>query len=276
MFWSTPFSELRFIIDMIALASSNVSLSITGGEASWWEDKSEGKTIVDLVKHAKARGFNRIDLSTNASAPSAFNISLDDHSEEYCREVYRYSEQTHRLVIENIKRLSRQSNVTLHTVLTQFNFPKFSEFVEFVSANTAVKDIKILASRGTWREEFRTIAVDDSLLQKYTLLKKRIGIIKSGRNIFGIPDAYDGPCPQRLTFAFANGYYYPCLIYQRENGEPIGRVDYRNDIRDELQKIISDYGKWLCHDHADISRTAICKRDCYIANYINHVDAAKG
>lgn len=66
--------------------------------------------------------------------------------------------------------------------------------------------------------------------------------------------------------AVAGGFHYPCIIYMREQGDPIGEID--DDIRQKRSE-------WV-HSH-DPKSDPICLKNCLdvCVDYNNKVDMFK-
>ena len=63
------------------------------------------------------------------------------------------------------------------------------------------------------------------LLDVHPILKYRVQNILAGRNVREILESDTNKCPLVLDdMAVMGDYHFPCVIYMRERGEPIGKV----------------------------------------------------
>jgi hypothetical protein len=93
----------------------------------------------------------------------------------------------------------------------------------------------------------------EEIINKYPILKYRISNIKVGRYVRGIPDSNNDRCWLMLDdmVVSGNSYHFPCIIYLREGGNPIGKVD--KDIRWQRANWVSKHKPW---------KDPICKSQC--------------
>jgi hypothetical protein len=87
-----------------------------------------------------------------------------------------------------------------------------------------VHDIRVIpaAQHG---ERLPEIRVGKSLLQKYPILRYRIDNLACGRPVRGLSESDASKCGLVLDdMAAMAGEHYPCIIYLREGGRPIGAV----------------------------------------------------
>jgi molybdenum cofactor biosynthesis enzyme MoaA len=221
------------------------------------------KNIVEIVAYAKSKGIKRIAISSNGSSKwelyqqlidagcNDFSISLDaccsTTGDKMAGGVYGAWEK----VVENIKLISAKTYVTVGVVLTPDNIAETIKTIE-LAHSLGVADIRII-SAAQWNEridEFKQIPQD--FLDKHPILKYRMENFCNGKDIRGITETDSHKCG--LVYddsVIAGGFHFPCVIYMREKGNPIGKVgpNMRLERHDWYQK----------HDtHTD----PICKRQC--------------
>jgi hypothetical protein len=94
--------------------------------------------------------------------------------------------------------------------------------------------------------------VDDALLDAHPVLKYRIANARAGLSVRGLGAGDANRCGLVVDdMAVMGGEHYPCIIYMREGGAPVGRVGpAMRGEREEWAK---------SHDtHAD----PICRENC--------------
>ena len=76
----------------------------------------------------------------------------------------------------------------------------------------------------------------------------------SGKNIRGLEESDNHFCPLVLDdMAVAGDSHYPCIIYLREQGEPIGKFKNLETVRQERKE-------WS--EKHDCMKDPICKNNC--------------
>jgi len=232
------------------------NVRFSGGEPTLW------KRLVDLVAHAKFRGVKHIAISTNGSASTDlyqklidagvndFSVSLDACCAETGDKMAGSKSGAWQTVVNNIKFLSKQTYVTVGVVLTEENIKEFHETVLFAHS-LGVADIRVI-SASQWNERLKDLNFSEDLLNAHPILKYRINNFRSGRHVRGIGKTDNQRCPLALDdMAVLDGLHFPCIIYMREQGRPIGKVG--PDVREQRQA-------WAAkHDtHSD----PICRGNC--------------
>ena len=195
------------------------------------------KNIVEIVEYAKSKGIKRIAISSNGSNKwelyeklieagcNDFSISLDaccsTTGDKMAGGVYGAWEK----VVENIKLISAKTYVTVGVVLTPDNIAETIKTIE-LAHSLGVSDIRII-SAAQWNEridEFKKIPKD--FLDKHPILKYRMENFCNGKDIRGITEWDSHRCG--LVFddsVIAGDFVFPCIIYMREKGNPIGKSD---------------------------------------------------
>ena len=233
------------------------NIRLSGGEPTVWKD------IITLVEYCKEQGIERIAMSTNGSASmelyrklieagvNDFSISLDaccsSDGEAMSGGVVGAWEK----VIENIKEISKLTYVSVGVVITEETFKDLRHIVEFADS-LGVADIRIIPSAQFDAFLDNAKDVDLGLLDKHPILKYRVENIIRARHVRGIQPSDSHKCGLVLDDMLVAGkFHFPCVIYMREQGNPIGKVG--PNMRKEREEWM------LTHDtHKD----PICKKNC--------------
>lgn len=233
------------------------SIRLSGGEPTVYKD------IVELVKYIKSKGVENIAISTNGYAQLSlyqdlisagvndFSISLDACCSAFGDKMSGGIAGSWEKVISNIKKISKLTYVTLGVVVTDKTIGSLKETIEFCST-LGVADIRII-SAAQWDELLVNAKdVDEEVYKKYPILKYRIQNICKSRNVRGIKETDSRRCNLVLDdMAIAGDYHFPCIIYMREHGDPIGRVS--ENMREERAAWSRNHN---CY------KDPICKKNC--------------
>jgi len=213
------------------------NIRFSGGEPTIWSD------LVELVSHTtKKESIKRVALSTNGSADknlykqllesgvNDFSISLDSCCSSTADRMSGVKKWDH--VVKMIEYLSRFTYVTVGTVLLEENVDELQKTIEF-AINLGARDIRII-SAAQWNRPLNW-ELSDLQKRQYPILAYRLNNIQSCRNVRGIKETDNHYCPLVLDdMAIEGDYHYPCIIYLRERGKPIGRIDgFGSEIRRE-------------------------------------------
>lgn len=246
-------------IEAVKLWSDNglKNIRLSGGEPTVWKD------IVTLVEYCKERKIDRIAMSTNGSADiklykelikagvNDFSISLDACCSSHGEVMSGGIKGAWEKVIDNIKTLSKLTYVSVGVVVTEDTFKDLKSIIEF-SDSLGVEDIRIIPSAQF--DAFLETAkeVDLSILEKHPILKYRVNNILNNRHVRGIKPTDSNKCGLVLDdMLIAGKYHFPCVIYMREQGNPIGKVGA--GMRAERLK-------W--HIEHDTHKDPICSKNC--------------
>jgi len=219
-----------------------------------------------LCCRAKAQGVERIAISTNGSFPydryrslidagvNDFSISFDACCAEDCETMSGTNEsriRKYERITENIRQLSELTYVTVGVVLTDDNKDDLAGIVATAS-ELGVADIRIIpaAQEGNMIEGVE--AIPQHTLDKHPILAYRVANLLAGKAVRGIKQTDTSTCSIVVDDSVVCGkYHFPCVIYMREQGEPIGEVG--PDMR-------KDRVRWMVrhNTHAD----PICRKNC--------------
>jgi MoaA/NifB/PqqE/SkfB family radical SAM enzyme len=248
------------------------NIRFSGGEPTLWND------LLDLVKYSKNKNIERIAISTNGSGDidfyqkivdagvNDFSISLDACCACFGDRMAGTSGSWEK-VVENIKQIAKLTYTTVGIVVTEENVHLLQDTVKF-AIELGVKDVRIIsaAQYNKLLKAVETIPFD--LYKNFPILKYRIENTLNNINVRGISDCDSHKCWIGLDdMAVAGDYQFPCIIYLREQGNPIGKVgeNMRRDREIWVKK----------HDtHLD----EICKKNCLdcIVKYNNDYESFHG
>lgn len=221
-----PFKEAERILKYwIAEGLRNVRFS--GGEPTLYED------LEKLVTIAKRGGVEHVAISTNGSNKSDlykrlieagvndFSISLDACCSS-TGDTMAGKKGAWEKVIKNIKLISSLSYVTVGIVLNENNEAEAERTVR-LAHELGVSDIRVIPS-AQYNGRLR-LNLPDKIVNAHPILKYRL---TNGRHVRGLHWRDARICKIVLDdMAVWNGHHYPCIIYLREGGKPIGYVNKR-------------------------------------------------
>lgn len=232
------------------------NIRFSGGEPTIWPG------IVSLVRLAKTVGITRVAISTNGSHHTGmydnlieagvtdFSVSLDACCAEDGDKMAGGLKGAFDTVAANIKYLAERVYTTVGVVLTDSNVHTVCDIVKYADG-LGVTDIRVIpaAQKG---DKLGVVEVPAVLLEKYMILDYRIKNIQAGRPVRGLHEGDSHRCGLVLDdMAINHGYHYPCIIYMRELGKPIGKIS--GDIRNERLD-------W--YKNTDTHCDDICRRNC--------------
>ena len=224
------------------------NIRFSGGEPTLYREGLD-----KLVAQAKAGGVERIAISTNGSnrlsfykrlielGVDDFSISLDSASYELGNRMSG-GRKVWDKVVSNIKELSKLTLVTVGMVFTEENVDNCMESV-FFADSLGVSDIRVIPS-AQYNQALEILQnLPNNLLIKYPILKYRINNLRQGISVRGI----DPHCWNRCWLVLddmvvVSGFHFPCIIYMREQGNPIGKVSEK--MRQERADWIENHEPW--------------------------------
>jgi pyruvate-formate lyase-activating enzyme len=233
------------------------NIRFSGGEPTTHPD------LKKMIRHArKSNGNRRIALSTNGSnsihyynelieaGVNDFSISLDGCCAADI-DTFSGKKGFGKTVINNIRELAKKTYVTVGVVVTDDNYDNLNDIIKF-SHDLGVADIRIIPSAQYNRLLEIAKKVPESILNCHPILKYRVGNILKNRNVRGIKSFDCDRCHLMNDDSVVAGeYHFPCVIYMREGGAPIGKVN--RDMR-------KDRKNWL--ENHDTHSDPICKNNC--------------
>ena len=250
------FSKAKGVIDRWA-SRGLINVRFSGGEPTIYS------SLLGLVRYTADRArCEHIAVSTNGSSDigyykdlilagvNDFSISLDACCASFGK-VMSGGTDAWRKVVGNIEALSKLVYVTVGIVFTEDNVGQAKETIEFAD-KLGVSDIRIISS-AQYNDAISGIdGVSDEILNRHPILKYRVNNFRAGRNVRGMRST---DCPRchlvKDDMAVAGDYHFPCIIYLREGGNPIGRVD---------GDMLEDRMAWF--ETHDCSKDKICHGNC--------------
>ena len=237
------------------------NLRLSGGEPTLWGGGSGD--LADLVEFARHLGVRRVAISTNGSADiedyarlidagvDDISVSLDACCAEDGDRMAGGNKGSWEKVVENIRQMADWTYTTVGVVLTEDNEAKCREIVMFADS-LGVADIRVIpaAQRGA---ALKVSPLPPEILSKYPILRYRWDNISRGRPVRGLRPGDATRCHLVLDdMAVMGGMHYPCIIYMREGGDPIGKSGTRL-VREEREE-------WS-REH-QVQLDPICSRNC--------------
>lgn len=207
------------------------NIRFSGGEPTLWKD------LTALVKLSKYLGIERVAISTNGSNHQLIysdlldagvddvSISLDAccASTGDCMSGRKGSWER---VVDNIKWIAKRAYTSVGIVLTEDNFHEAAKIVKLADS-LGVGDIRLIPATGAKEGTQFPLGfmVSPKLQEKYPILSYRMNNLYSGKKVRGISENDTKKCPLVLDdMAVAGEKHFPCIIYMRQLGEPIGSV----------------------------------------------------
>ncbi len=249
--------EIKKIIDIWCMDKPLKNIRFSGGEPTLHPD------IKEIVKYAKIKGINKIAISSNGSnelslykeliklGVNDYSISLDSCCAEDWDKMSVGFEGYFNKVIGNIKELSKLTYVTIGAVFNPDNIDKCIETIRFAH-NLGVADIRIISS-AQWNKPLTELEkIGGKILDSHPILAYRVNNFIKGRNIRGIKKTDCHKCNLIMDDSVVAGdFHFPCVIYMRERGNPIGKVS-----KNMRQERICWMKKHDCYNDK------ICKKNC--------------
>lgn len=218
------------------------------------------KGLVDMVRLCKEGGVERIALSTNGSASTElydklveagvndFSISLDACCASDGDEMAGVGGKWE-TVVQNIRHLSAKTYVTVGVVLTDKNASSVGDIIEFADS-LGVADIRIISAAQV--NSMPEVRVSEDVLLRHPILRYRLRNLSRGRGVRGITETDNDRCPLVLDdMAAVSGKHFPCIIYLREQGAPIG------DVGPTMRK---ERAEWAANHNTH--EDPICRKNC--------------
>ena len=249
-------AQVEEIIDIWARDNLQ-NIRFSGGEPSVYPH------LESVVEYARKKGVKRIAVSTNGSADfnyyenlidkgaNDFSISLDACCSLMSKKMSGSSEGMWDKVVDNIQRLSQMVYVTVGMVFTPDNVLQARESIEFAHS-LGVADIRILSSAQFNQAIQGLDDLNGKLLDAHPILKYRVTNYRQGRNVRGLQQTDYNRCPLVLDdSAIASNWHFPCIIYMREHGNPIGKIG--TQMRQE---------RYLWFFNHNTYEDSICRENC--------------
>ena len=251
-----PLEKAKEVMDIWS-KDNLVNIRFSGGEPTCYP------YLFEIVSYAKLRNVKRIAVSTNGYKDfkyykqlidlgvNDFSISLDACCSSLGDKMSGGIKGSWKKVTNNIKKLSKLVYVTLGMVFDVDNFHLAKQTIKFAS-KLGVSDIRIVSSAQLNKHIESLNRVSSKLLNKHPILKYRVNHFLNGRNVRGIKLSDYYKCPLMLDDSVVAGnYHFPCIIYMREHGNPIGKIS--KNMRKERQEWFTKHNTY---------KDPICKKNC--------------
>lgn len=226
-----PFKlAIQAIDTWIADRLKNVRFS--GGEPTLYQG------LINLVDRCHQGGVERIAVSTNGTASLSYYkelidaglddicVSLDAIMPSLAHKMSGVTNTCWEKVIQNIAELSKLTYVTASIVLTSENACYAKEIVQF-SSGLGVSDIRIVTASHAHHDIVEAISnIDQEVLDTYPILRYRVQNYLQGWGARGLRKGDTHHCHLvKDDCVVAGTWHYPCGVYLRERGVPIGMVN---------------------------------------------------
>jgi molybdenum cofactor biosynthesis enzyme MoaA len=233
------------------------NVRFSGGEPTLY------KRLADLSFEAKQLGVERVAISTNGSnKPDVYerlidagvddvSVSLDACCSITGDKMSNTSGKFDR-VVESIRFIADSGTyITVGIVLNQDNINEVNDTI-MLAHGLGVSDIRVISVAQEDMSLLGHIDVPHEVLEAHPILKYRVENIKSGNGVRGL-SANDSPKCYLVQddSVVAGKYHWPCVIYMRELGQPIG--DVGPNMREDRVRFFETFNP---HDDP------ICKRTC--------------
>lgn len=234
------------------------NIRFSGGEPTLWPG------LTELVRYTVNKNVRRIALSTNGSANpddyialveagvNDFSVSLD----ACCAatgDIMSGRAGSWPRIVESIKTIAETGTyITVGVVVNERNVQELRGIIEFAKG-LGVSDIRIISAA---QDNSRLIVPEVDSDKDYPILYYRLlNMNQFARNVRGIQSYDSHRCKLVLDdMAVANKSHFPCIIYMREGGAPIGSTEQT------MRNVRRQRKAWFeTHDtYAD----PICRRNC--------------
>lgn len=251
------FSHVKKIIDIWCKDKPLKNIRFSGGEPLFYP------YLLEVIDHARNKKIKRIAISSNGSLPydryeelmdhgvNDFSISLDACCSSFGKEMCGGINNAWETVVSNIKKIARKCYITLGMVFTERTIDTVVDVITFGSS-LGVADIRIISSAQYNRMIKNLKKIPRNILDKHPILNYRVGHYLNERNVRGISKNDSHRCGLVIDDSAVSGnYHYPCIIYLREGGKPIGKIS--PNMRTERIKWYQDH---------DTHEDSICKNNC--------------
>jgi molybdenum cofactor biosynthesis enzyme MoaA len=203
------------------------NIRFSGGEPTLWGP------LIQCVNICAKRGVERIAISTNGTASldtykslidtgvNDISVSLDSACCATGQQMNGGFEDQWKNSVETIQEVSKLCYTTVGVVLTDDNIQDTIKIIDFAHG-LGDQDIRIIpaAQHGAILPD---VDVYDHVLDAHPILKYRYNHLKNDVPVRGLSKTDSPRCYLTLDdMVVAGHHHWPCIIYMREHGEPIG------------------------------------------------------
>jgi MoaA/NifB/PqqE/SkfB family radical SAM enzyme len=198
------------------------------------------RQLEDLTAYTKSKGVEHIALATNGSFPlnlyrRLIDLGVDDFAvslDACCSLVGKAMSGgvgDWERVVSNIRSLSKLTHTSVGIVLNEGNIAQGRQTIQFAQ-DLGVADIRVIPSSQYNHSKAELYDFSEEVIARYPFLKFRSDNFKVGKTIRGLSNQDSNRCYfVQDDMIVANSWHYPCVIYMREGGNPIGKLgsDFR-------------------------------------------------
>lgn len=251
--------KIKSYIDILAHHNLK-NIRFSGGEPTL-----HSLTLKDIVKYSRKKDIKRIAISTNGTqhiesyknlikcGVNDFSISLDSGCCAINTKMCGGYESVWEKASRNIEELSKITYVTVGIVLNEININDIKHILRYI-INLNPSDIRVIPSA-----QYNKFNLSQDLKRELLEMSKNFPIlnyrmkqfISKVKTVRGKNDVDFLACPLVLDdIAIAGSYHFPCIIYLREGGYPIGRMtsNFREE-RIEWFKENMYYDNKICREN---------------------------
>lgn len=215
------------------------NIRFSGGEPTLYPK------LEQLVSFCKENNVERIAVSTNGSSNfckylelinagvNDFSISLDACCSATGEKMSGRKGMWEK-VISNIKEISKLTYTTVGIVVTEDNIDEAIDTIK-LAHNLGVSDIRVIPA-AQFSKKLTLEQLDNlkDVFEKHPILKYRINNMCNNGVVRGLKETDNKHCPLVLDdIAIAQNKHFPCIIYMREYGNPIGEMKDIEYVRQE-------------------------------------------
>jgi hypothetical protein len=155
-------------------------------------------------------------------------------------------------ILKSIRFLAERTYVTVGIVLNEFNRHELEDTIR-LAVSMGVSDIRVIPAA---QHSSELPKIDSDI--KFKILQYRKNNASQGVPVRGIRQYDSHMCPLVLDDVVIAGQdHYPCIIYLREGGSPIGSIDsktFREDRKLWFENHDTHKDDICCHNCLDVCR----------------------
>ena len=236
-------------------------IRFSGGEPTMYQ------YLPNLVNYCKKKNVERIAVSTNGSAnlvvyDELIDVGVDDFSisldaccaadgKQMSGGVDRWN-----AVIDHIEYLAQKVYVSVGVVLTEDNKDKALEIIT-LAHDLGVADIRVIpAAQDTFMLSVlgRFARQRPYLFKAHPILRYRMNQARAGRSVRGLSYTDSHQCWLVMDDScVVQNWHFPCVIYMREGGDPVGKIGTASEMRQE---------RYIWAKEHDTHEDVICHTNC--------------
>lgn len=206
------------------------NVRFSGGEPTLHRD------VLKAIALCKSSGVSHIGMTSNGSNRLAFyrrlvdagltniSISLDASEPELGDHMAGDIAGAWTKVVHNIRELSKITDVIVNVVYNAANLDGTISTI-WLAHDLGVKDILLVADSHYTHAAIGLRRLPQAILDAHPILKYRVENALSRPAVRGLSETDAHHCALVLDDSIIAGtYHFPCALYMREGGSPIGKV----------------------------------------------------